>query len=106
MAAEDRRLLRRPALVLARVESAAVVAAHTEPRKFTQELQTAAVELRELLSLSDRAGELSQGLLREAASEAVHASTTTLTTGSDWPTPSPRECTPGTRSSSPRTASN
>lgn len=76
---QDRGLLRRLAHALARVEAAAVAAAHTEPRRFTEELQGAAAELRALLGLSDRAGELSQKLLGQAVAASAEAVSATRT---------------------------
>ncbi|MCF1649914.1 hypothetical protein, partial [Streptomyces indiaensis] len=76
---QDRALLLRLAHALARVEAAAVAAAHTEPRRFTDELQGAAAELRALLGLSDRAGELSQKLLGQAVAASAEAATATRT---------------------------
>ncbi|MEU5520625.1 hypothetical protein ABZ759_07935 [Streptomyces sp. NPDC047860] len=75
----DRKLLRRLAHTLARVEAEAVAAAHTEPRRFTEELQGAAAELRALLGLSDRAGELSQKLLGQAVAATAEAASATRT---------------------------
>ncbi|MEV5936543.1 hypothetical protein AB0L56_28405 [Streptomyces sp. NPDC052079] len=75
----DRKLLRRLAHTLARVEAEAVAAAHTEPRRFTEELQGAAAELRALLVLSDRVGELSQKLLGQAVAATAGATSATRT---------------------------
>ncbi|MFJ5556842.1 hypothetical protein ACIQCD_05260 [Streptomyces sp. NPDC093250] len=75
----DRKLLRRLAHTLARVEAEAVAAAHTEPRRFTEELQGAAAELRALLVLSDRVGELSQKLLGQAVAATAEATSATRT---------------------------
>ncbi|MGW4894001.1 hypothetical protein ACWEQL_17285 [Kitasatospora sp. NPDC004240] len=70
-----RELVRRLAFALAQTEAMAAAAAHTEPRRFATELQSAAEGLRELISLSAGAGDQSRKILQQATEAARTAVT-------------------------------
>ncbi|MEU6237255.1 hypothetical protein [Kitasatospora sp. NPDC047058] len=65
-----RELVRRLAFALAQTEALAAAAAHTEPRRFATELQSAAEGLRELITLSAGAGDRSRAVLEQATEAA------------------------------------
>ncbi|MFJ3791632.1 hypothetical protein [Kitasatospora sp. NPDC090091] len=67
---QGRELVRRLAFALAQTEAMAAAAAHTEPRRFATELQSAAEGLRELIDLSTGAGDQSRKVLKQATEAA------------------------------------